>query len=225
MYGYVDVPLIAGDDTMVQGELFPLTDIVEPVRGYRGTVACRVAGITYRQLDYWARKRIVVPSIKPSNGSGSRRLYSFRDIVTLAVSKKLLDIGVHLQHVTNAVEYLMAQPDHRLSHMTIVYDGQEIHEGNVGEEMARMLSEGDAVFAVSVAAIWDALAVRCSHEDHVELTDGIGVRGHSPDGPAVGRRRPAPRMSRLGRGMQEAGHEEGAMQPAMIGNEYQGADE
>lgn len=60
----------------------------QPVtRGYRGTVASKVAGITYRQLDYWARKQIVEPSITPSHGSGSRRLYSFKDVVILAVSK------------------------------------------------------------------------------------------------------------------------------------------
>lgn len=71
----------------VQGELFPATDTQNVTRGYRGTVASKVAGITYRQLDYWARKQIVEPSITPSHGSGSRRLYSFKDVVILAVSK------------------------------------------------------------------------------------------------------------------------------------------
>lgn len=74
----------------VQGELFPSADAQPVTRGYRGTVASKVAGITYRQLDYWARKQIVEPSITPSHGSGSRRLYSFKDVVILAVSKRLL---------------------------------------------------------------------------------------------------------------------------------------
>ena len=78
----------------VQGELFPSADAQPVTRGYRGTVASKVAGITYRQLDYWARKQIVEPSITPSHGSGSRRLYSFKDVVILAVSKRLLDAGM-----------------------------------------------------------------------------------------------------------------------------------
>ena len=82
----------------IQGELFSNVDTEEIKRGYRGTVASKVAGITYRQLDYWARKQIVEPSITPSHGSGSRRLYSFKDVVILAVSKKLLDAGVNLQN-------------------------------------------------------------------------------------------------------------------------------
>ena len=61
----------------IQGELFSNVDTEEIKRGHRGTVASKVAGITYRQLDYWARKQIVEPSITPSHGSGSRRLYSF----------------------------------------------------------------------------------------------------------------------------------------------------
>ena len=85
----------------VQGELFPSADAQPVTRGYRGTVASKVAGITYRQLDYWARKQIVEPSITPSHGSGSRRLYSFKDVVILAVSKRLLDAGINLQNVTS----------------------------------------------------------------------------------------------------------------------------
>ena len=90
----------------VQGELFASDDAEDVKRGYRGTVASKVAGITYRQLDYWARKQIVEPSITPSHGSGSRRLYSFKDVVILAVSKRLLDAGVTLQSVTAAIGFL-----------------------------------------------------------------------------------------------------------------------
>ena len=172
---YVDVPLIDVDDVMVQGELFPLRDLHEPLFGYRGTVASRVAGITYRQLDYWARKRIVVPSIAPSTGSGSRRLYAFRDVVILAVSKKLLDIGVNLQNVTNAVEYLMRQPSDRLEHMTILCDGQQVEECVEGEQMARMLSRGEAVFGVSVGALWHRIHDALATEEHVEVTDAAVI--------------------------------------------------
>lgn len=88
-----------GASDAVQGELFVDEGARRPTRGYRGTVASKVAGITYRQLDYWARKQIVEPSITPSHGSGSRRLYSFKDVVILAVSKKLLDAEIGRAHV------------------------------------------------------------------------------------------------------------------------------
>ena len=79
--------------TAVQGELFPATGTQPVTRGYK-VRWLQVAGITYRQLDYWARRQIVEPSITPSHGSGSRRLYSFKDVVILAVSKRLLDAGI-----------------------------------------------------------------------------------------------------------------------------------
>ena len=84
------------NDDAVQGELFSTVEEQDAKRGYRGTVASKVAGITYRQLDYWARKQIVEPSITPSHGSGSRRLYSFKDVLILAVAKRLLDAGGNL---------------------------------------------------------------------------------------------------------------------------------
>ena len=93
----------------VQGELFPSADAQPVTRGYRGTVASKVAGITYRQLDYWARKQIVEPSITPSQGSGSRRLYSFKDVVILAVSKRLLDAGINWYEAKNTMEFYLLE--------------------------------------------------------------------------------------------------------------------
>ena len=79
-----------------QGMLFgdPLEGLDTDEMGYRGPVACTAAGITYRQLDYWARTGLLQPSIRAARGSGSQRLYSFRDILVLKVVKKLLDAGV-----------------------------------------------------------------------------------------------------------------------------------
>src|SRR5262245_49124133 len=74
--------------------------------GYRGVTACSAAGITYRQLDYWARTGLVVPSVRDASGSGTQRLYSFRDIVVLKVVKRLLDAGVSLQNIRKAIETL-----------------------------------------------------------------------------------------------------------------------
>src|SRR6476620_6722181 len=81
-----------------QGLVFSddLPDLSEDT-GYRGPTACKAAGITYRQLDYWARPGLVAPSVRGATGSGTQRLYSFRDILVLKVVKRLLDTGVSLQ--------------------------------------------------------------------------------------------------------------------------------
>ena len=94
----------------VQGALFdvPQTTLPDDV-GFRGPVACAAAGITYRQLDYWARTGLVEPSIRPATGSGTQRLYSFRDILVLKVVKRLLDTGVSLQNIRTAVGHLRAR--------------------------------------------------------------------------------------------------------------------
>src|SRR6266568_7975701 len=78
---------------VVQPGLFPDDTVPDDLVGYRVPSACQVAGITYRQLDYWARTGLVVPSIRSATGSGSQRLYSFKDILVLKVVKRLLDAG------------------------------------------------------------------------------------------------------------------------------------
>lgn len=153
----------------VQGELFATEDAEDTRRGYRGTVASKVAGITYRQLDYWARKQIVEPSITPSHGSGSRRLYSFKDVVILAVSKRLLDAGVNLQNVTAAIGFLSRRTTAQLADVTIMCDGQQIYECTTSEQMLDLLRSGKAVFGVSVGSLWHEIDEALEHEDYVDL--------------------------------------------------------
>lgn len=124
------------------------------VRGYRGTVASKVAGITYRQLDYWARRRIVEPSVKASHGSGSRRLYSFKDVLVLAVSKRLLDVGVNLHNVTTAIGYLQGRTSAQLEGITIMCDGQRVYECTDDAQVGDLMKTGNAVFGVSVRSVW-----------------------------------------------------------------------
>ncbi|MBM6691864.1 MerR family transcriptional regulator [Bifidobacterium pullorum subsp. saeculare] len=153
----------------VQGELFATEDAEDTRRGYRGTVASKVAGITYRQLDYWARKQIVEPSITPSHGSGSRRLYSFKDVVILAVSKRLLDAGVNLQNVTAAISFLSRRTTAQLADVTIMCDGQQVYECTTSEQMLNLLRSGKAVFGVSVGSLWHEIDEALEHEDYVDL--------------------------------------------------------
>lgn len=156
-------------DGAVQGELFVTPDNEEPKRGYRGTVASKVAGITYRQLDYWDRKQIVEPSITPSHGSGSRRLYSFKDVVILAVSKRLLDAGVNLQNVTTAIGFLCQRTTAQLESVTIMCDGQNVHECTSIEQMGELMSSGTAVFGVSVGSLWHQIEEALDSQEYVDL--------------------------------------------------------
>lgn len=153
----------------VQGELFESADSQDAKRGYRGTVASKVAGITYRQLDYWARKQIVEPSINPSHGSGSRRLYSFKDVVILAVSKRLLDAGVNLQNVTTAIGFLTQRTAGQLENVTIMCDGDTVHECTTNEQVIDLVRSGRAVFGVSVGSLWHQIEEALEHEDYVDL--------------------------------------------------------
>lgn len=144
----------SNNSSAVQGVLFSFSAGVDYEKGYRGTVAMKIAGITYRQLDYWARKHIIEPSITPSHGSGSRRLYSFKDIVIMTVAKKLLDAGVNLQNVTNAILFLYCHSEESLNKMTIICDGNNVQECDVDKNnILDMLSTGSAVFAINVGQI------------------------------------------------------------------------
>ena len=79
--------------------------------GYRAPQVCKLVGITYRQLDYWARTNLIRPSLQQATGSGSQRLYSFSDVVQLKVIKRLLDAGMSLKKIRSAVTILAEQLD------------------------------------------------------------------------------------------------------------------
>jgi len=96
--------------------------------GYRGATACSAAGITYRQLDYWARTGLVEPGIRTASGSGTQRLYGFRDILVLKIVKRLLDAGVSLQNIRTAVDHLRSGGVTDLERITLMSDGASIYE-------------------------------------------------------------------------------------------------
>jgi len=155
----------------VQGELFNFSLSADHASGYRGSVAMKDAGITSRQLDYWARKSIIEPSIHASSGSGSRRLYSFKDIAIMAVAKRLLDAGVNLVNVTTAIIFLNRYSEERLRNMTIICDGQSVQECDENQDnMRRMLASGLAVFAIAVGRIVSRVEEDLSSENSVDTT-------------------------------------------------------
>lgn len=124
--------------------------------GYRVPEVTKLVGISYRQLDYWARTGLVRPSIKDAQGSGSQRLYSFQDLVSLKVIKNLLDTGVSLQRVRKAVEHLRGLRKAPQS-LTLMSDGNRIYEASSREEVVDLLSGGQGVFAIAVDKVWTDL--------------------------------------------------------------------
>lgn len=140
----------------LQGTLFD--DLPESERpggeprdvGYRGPTACNVAGITYRQLDYWARTGLVEPTVREASGSGTQRLYSFRDILVLRVVKKLLEAGVSLANIRTAIATLRERGVADLAEITLMSDGTTVYECTSTDEIVDLLQGGQAVFAIAV---------------------------------------------------------------------------
>lgn len=122
--------------------------------GYRGATACSAAGISYRQLDYWARTGLVEPSIRTATGSGSARLYGFRDILVLKIVKRLLDAGVSLQNIRTAVTHLRERGVTELERITLMSDGASIYECASPDEIIDLLAGGQGVFGIAVGKVW-----------------------------------------------------------------------
>ncbi len=122
--------------------------------GYRGATACSAAGISYRQLDYWARTGLVEPSIRTATGSGSARLYGFRDILVLKIVKRLLDAGVSLQNIRTAVNHLRSRGVTELESITLMSDGASIYECASPDEIVDLLAGGQGVFGIAVGKVW-----------------------------------------------------------------------
>jgi DNA-binding transcriptional MerR regulator len=123
--------------------------------GFRGPIVYKLVGITYRQLDYWARTGLVTPSVRAADGSGTQRLYSFTDVVELRIIKRLLDAGVSLRQIRQAIGYLRKESGGKpLSDVTLMSDGNRIYACHSNEEVVDVLSHGQAVFGIAVGRVW-----------------------------------------------------------------------
>ena len=123
--------------------------------GYRGPVACSAAGITYRQLDYWARTGLVEPSVRPATGSGTQRLYGFRDILMLKIVKRLLDTGVSLQNIRAAIDHLRSRGVQDLTDLTLMSDGASVYACTSPDEVIDLVRGGQGVFGIAVGRVWE----------------------------------------------------------------------
>jgi DNA-binding transcriptional MerR regulator len=131
--------------------------------GYRGVTACHATGISYRQLDYWARTGLVVPSIRDASGSGTQRLYSFRDLVVLKVVKRLLDAGVSLQNIRKAIDVLRSRGVEDLAGITLISDGATVYECRSPEEVVDLLQGGQGVFGIAIGGAFNEVRGSLSH--------------------------------------------------------------
>ncbi|WP_019812622.1 MerR family transcriptional regulator [Saccharomonospora saliphila] len=169
-----------GDAGGEQGELFPDSSVPDELVGYRGPAACQIAGITYRQLDYWARTKLVLPSIRTAHGSGSQRLYSFKDLLVLKIVKRLLDTGVSLQNIRGAVDHLRARGVRDLARVTLFSDGTTVYECTSPEEIVDLLQGGQGVFGIAVSGAMQEISGTL-REFPAERADGAEIDPAVPD--------------------------------------------
>lgn len=127
--------------------------------GYRAPQVCSLVGITYRQLDYWARTGLIKPSIQSAHGSGTQRRYSFTDIVQLKVVKRLLDAGMSLKKIRSAMDILGEQlaSNNPLNDVTLLSDGATIFAAHSPDEVVDVFQRGQGVFGIAVGPVQQEL--------------------------------------------------------------------
>ena len=169
----------ASDFAYLQDELFAVEQPWhDPNVGYRGTSAASTAGISYRQLDYWDRTALVEPSVRGASGSGTQRLYSFRDILVLKLVKRFLDTGVSLQQIRLAIGQLREAGINDLAKITLFSDGAKVYLCTSMDEVIDLLDRGQGVFGISVGRVFGEVEATLTNIDpsHVEEMDELTLR-------------------------------------------------
>lgn len=147
--------------------------------GYSGTQAAKVVGITYRQLDYWARTDLIRPSVSDASGSGSRRQYSYKDLLELRVIKTLLDAGIKLESVRDVFSYLREHVGTDIASAHLVINGSSVVLAR-GDELIDVLARGQGVLNVlSLAGVKDEVDAQLVPlglgDDAAEAADGTAI--------------------------------------------------
>ena len=153
-----------------------MTDERQTIDGYRAPQVCGLVGISYRQLDYWARTGLITPSIQEASGSGSQRLYSFSDVVQLKVVKRLLDAGMSLKKIRKAMEILSVEltSESPLTDVTLLSDGITIYAAHSASEVVDVFKGGQGVFGIAVGPVQDELVgeIHRLYPDHADTEVG-----------------------------------------------------
>ena len=144
--------------------------------GFRGPQACKIVGITYRQLDYWTRTGLVTPSIQDAQGSGTQRLYSFNDLLQLKVIKSFIEAGTSLQKVRTAIDYVRDNLSGDWASLKIVSGGDRVYAFSTEDEVIDLLRSGQGV----LGAVVDVERVRS------ELTGTLRELRPQASGPGYG---------------------------------------
>lgn len=148
-------------------------------RGYSGKMTAELVGISYRQLDYWARTDLIRPSLADANGSGSRRRYSYTDLLELRVVKDLLDAGIKLEQVRSVFDYMRSELGEDITSANLVISGNQAVLVHGDDEIVDLVKKGQGVLNVlPLAGIKQQLDARII-ELHPEYEDAsmVGSEG------------------------------------------------
>jgi DNA-binding transcriptional MerR regulator len=140
-------------------------------------------------LDYWARTGLVEPTVRGAAGSGSSRLYGFKDILVLKIVKRLLDTGVSLQNIRSAVTHLRERGVDDLARITLMSDGASIYECTNSEEIFDLLQGGQGVFGIAIGKVWNEVEGSLSHLQAENVEDGSSVTQDSTSDELAARRK------------------------------------
>ncbi len=153
--------------------------------GYRAPQVCKLVGITYRQLDYWARTDLLRPSVQSAQGSGSQRLYGFTDIVQLKVIKSLLDAGMSLKKIRQAIAILSEQVESKtpLTDVTLLSDGTTIYAAQSADQVVDIFRRGQGVFGIAVGPVQTELAAELHRLYPDQAADEAALAEGQSDGP------------------------------------------
>lgn len=148
----------------------------EVKRFYGSREVCKIINLTYRQLDYYDRTDFVKPSINNGEGYGSRRMYSFSDLLKLKVIKKLLEAGVSLQKIRKAKKYLEENgnsPDNSFLKVTLISDGNTVYACSSDKAIIDTLKSGQGVFGIALGKVYEDL--KGDIEKHFQIRDSVEV--------------------------------------------------
>lgn len=126
-------------------------------QSFGGPEAARLVDISYRQLDHWARKGLVLPSVVAAAGSGSQRRYSYPDLVELKIIKSLRDAGLSLQRIEKAFRYIREHLQEDPAGLRIFSDGNKVYGCRSNDEVIDLLDKGQVVFGFALGKIYDEL--------------------------------------------------------------------
>lgn len=168
-------------DTQQQLHLDGVTDVEPGQIGFSGRKTAEIVGISYRQLDYWARTDLVRPSLAEARGSGSRRLYSYRDLLELKVIKSLLDAGLKLESVRKVFDYMREQLGEDISSANLVINGSSSVLVRSGEELIDVVRQGQGVLNVlALSGVKDEIDARIVELHPTSESDQVENRLEAP---------------------------------------------